>query len=130
YRSLFHPYPLATWNGMSDAEYVDLVEALEGAVTEVDGRGFVETPFGPRDDLAARLGMPADKLWVKDETGNVSGSHKGRHLFGLLVHLEVAEQLGFASPDDRPPLAIASCGNAALAAAAVAKAGGRQLEVF
>jgi threonine synthase len=69
-------------------------------------------------------------VWVKDETGNVSGSHKARHLFGLLVHLEVVERLGLASGRDRPPLAIASCGNAALAAAAVAKAGGRHLEVF
>jgi threonine synthase len=42
----------------------------------------------------------------------------------------VAEQLGLVSSDDRPPLAIASCGNAALAAAVVAKAGTRRLEVF
>ena len=24
-------------------------------------------------------------VWVKDETGNVSGSHKARHLFGVLL---------------------------------------------
>jgi threonine synthase len=71
-----------------------------------------------------------DGTWVKDETGNVSGSHKGRHLFGLLVHLEVAERLGLSRTEDRPPLAIASCGNAALAAAVVARAGGRALRVF
>ena len=96
----------------------------------MDGRGFRETPFGPRDDLAARLGLAGGDVWVKDETGNVSGSHKGRHLFGLLVHLEVVERLGLASSHDRPHLAIASCGNAALAAAVVAKAGRRRLEVF
>jgi len=33
-------------------------------------------------------------ILVKNETGNVSGSHKARHLFGLLVHLEVVERLG------------------------------------
>jgi len=69
-------------------------------------------------------------VWVKDETGNVSGSHKARHLFGLLVHLEVVERLGRADPHHRPQLAIASCGNAALAAAVVAAAGHRELEVF
>ena len=69
-------------------------------------------------------------MWVKDETGNVSGSHKARHLFGLLVHLEVVERLGLADPAHRPHLAIASCGNAALAAAVVAAAGGRVLDVF
>ena len=60
----------------------------------------------------------------------MSGSHKARHLFGLLVHLEVVERLGVADPEHRPHLAIASCGNAALAAAVVAAAGHRVLEVF
>jgi threonine synthase len=67
---------------------------------------------------------------VKNETGNVAGSHKGRHLFGLLVHLEVVERIGLAGAGDRPSLAIASCGNAALAAAVVARAGDRRLQVF
>ena len=44
---------------------------------------------------------------MKDETGNVAGSHKGRHLMGLAIWLEVVVHR------DRP-LAIASCGNAAL----------------
>jgi threonine synthase len=68
-------------------------------------------------------------LWVKDETGNVSGSHKGRHMMGLLVHLEVVEEIGLA-PREHQDLAIASCGNAALAAAVAARAGGRTLRVF
>ena len=28
-----------------------------------------------------------DDVWVKDETGNVGGSHKGRHLVTILLHL-------------------------------------------
>ena len=63
-------------------------------------------------------------MWVKDETGNVSGSHKGRHLMGVLIQLAVIERLGLARPGRRRDLAIASCGNAALAAAVVAGAGG------
>jgi threonine synthase len=42
----------------------------------------------------------------------------------------VLERLGLADPAHRPNLAIASCGNAALAAAVVAAAGGRVLDVF
>jgi len=68
-------------------------------------------------------------VWVKDETGSVAGSHKARHLFGLLVHLEVVRQLGMTKGPPLP-LAIASCGNAALAAAVVAAAGRRRLLVF
>ena len=67
---------------------------------------------------------------MKDQTGNVAGSHKGRHLMGLLLHLEVAERLWLAGPADRRDLAIASCGNATLAAAVVARAARRRLRVF
>jgi len=68
-------------------------------------------------------------VWVKDETANVSGSHKGRHLMGVLIHLEVMERAGLLGPARRE-LAIASCGNAALAAAVVARAGRWRLTVF
>ena len=131
YRQLFHAYHLARAGGIPDAEYCDLVARLDAAVAGVDGHGFVATPFGRADALSDRLGFASDGgVWVKNETGNVSGSHKARHLFGLLVHLEVVERLGLVDPSRRPHLAIASCGNAALAAAVVAAAGRRVLDVF
>ncbi len=131
YRRLFHAYHLARAGGMDDAQYRDLVERLDRAVADVDGHGFTTTPFLRSDALSERLGFAGDGgVWVKDETHNVSGSHKARHLFALLVHLEVAERLGRTDPSNRPHLAIASCGNAALAAAVVAAAGGRVLDVF
>src|SRR5204862_3473199 len=102
-------------------------------VARVDERGFRVTPFVREDDLSARLGFSPDGgLWVKNETGNVSGSHKARHLMGLLLHLEVGERVGVVDPGarDARPLAIASCGNAALAAAVVARAAERRLQVF
>lgn len=129
YRTLMHSYHLATAGGLSDSEYVDLVRQLDAAVARVDGRGFRVTPFREEPRLAAAAGL-SSPLLVKDETGNVAGSHKGRHLFGVLLHLEVAERLGLADAGERLPLAIASCGNAALAAAVVAAAGGRRLLVF
>jgi len=69
-------------------------------------------------------------VWVKDETGNVGGSHKARHLAGILLHLRAAELLGIAPTTQRPPLAIASCGNAAIAAATLARRLGWPLRVF
>jgi threonine synthase len=125
---LFHAYHLATANGMSDRAYVDLVRGLDDEVARVDGHGFVVTPFTAAPELAAQMGTAAS-IWVKDETGNVAGSHKARHLFGLIVHLEVVRSLGMTE-GQLPPLAIASCGNAALAAAVVAAAGRRRLLVF
>jgi threonine synthase len=131
YRRLFHAYHLGQAFGMADAEYVELVARLDEQVAAVDGHGFRVTPFARADRLSDRLGFAAGGgVWVKDETGNVSGSHKARHLFGLLVYLEVAERIGLVDAAERPALAIASCGNAALAAAVVAAAGRRRLDVF
>ena len=127
YRELFHAYHLGRANGMRDADHVHLVEQLDKAVAAVDGRGFSETPFARSDALSERLGC---ELWVKDETGNVSGSHKARHLTGLMIHLLVAEQTGLAREEEGRDLAIASCGNAALAAAVIARAADRRLRVF
>ncbi len=98
-----------------DAEYLEIVQRLDEAVAGVDAAGFSLTPF--RFDA----GLDA---WVKDETGGVGGSHKGRHLMGLAIWLEVVEI------ERTRPLAIASCGNAALAAAVIARAAARPLRVF
>src|ERR1700691_1243360 len=131
YRTLMHSYHVATARGISDAGYRDLVTSLDAAVADVDGRGFRVTPFFRSAGLSEALGFSAaGGVWVKDETGNVSGSHKGRHLMGVLIHLEVMAQAGLLDPENRPDLAIASCGNAALAAAVVARAGGWRLTVF
>jgi threonine synthase len=132
YRSMFHAYHLALAGGWSDAAYVGLVERLDAAVGAVDGTGFRATPFARNAALSEKLGFAHDGgVYVKDETGNVSGSHKARHLMGTLLELEVAAALDASpTPTSPAPFAIASCGNAALAAAVVAAAAGRDLDVF
>jgi threonine synthase len=132
YRKLLHAYHVAMEAGWSDSDYLDLVGELDESVERVTGVGFRETPLREERDLAAALGLRAP-LWVKDETANVSGSHKARHLMGVMLYLEVLERTGRGSRTpggDLPDLAIASCGNAALAAAVVARAAGRKLRVF
>ena len=131
------------------------VRQLDEAVAQVEGRGFDPTPFAPAPGLAEAVGLGGAELWVKDETGNVSGSHKARHLFGVALAHRLSDGSGVASPADDSlpvdtgpgggaagehdaddfepggsPYAIASCGNAALAAAVVARAVGRPLDVF
>ncbi len=131
YRTLLHAYHVAIGGGLSDVEFCSLVRHLDRAVAVIDGHGFAITPFARNNELSERLGFSAaGGVWVKDETHNVSGSHKARHLFGVLLQLEVAERIGLTGPAHRPDLAIASCGNAALGAAVLAAAAGRVLRVF
>ncbi len=122
FRTLLGSYQRA---GVEDAHWVEQVRALDQRVAEVDGHGFSTTPFVEAAALADAVGWRG-QLRVKDETGNVSGSHKARHLMGLLLYLETVP----GAPARERPLAISSCGNAALAAAVVARAAGRTLRVF
>lgn len=130
YRQRLHSYHRALARGWSDRRFVDLVETVDEQVAAVDGRGFRITPFLRAETLTALCGMDAagGGVWVKDETRNVSGSHKSRHLMGILLHLLVVEE--DRGVRRRPPLAIASCGNAALAAAVLARAVQWPLEVY
>ncbi len=104
---------------------------FKSLVTEINDRlkaggepGFEMTPFLVKDNIS---GIPGRTL-IKNETCNVSGSHKARHLMGNVIYLEVLNKAAIIQK--RPKLAIYSCGNAALGAAAVAKAAGYKLDVF
>ncbi len=130
YAELLHSTARARAAGWSSEGWAETVAALDAAVREADrpgAPGFRVTPCASAPALSAALGLQG-RLWCKDETGNVAGSHKARHLFGLALHLLVGQRL---DPERaQRPLAIASCGNAALAAAVVARGLGRALEVF
>lgn len=121
YRQLLWSWHRWTNAGNTDHDFVDLVNRINNSIAEVDGNGFVMTP----SRWVASLGItPARSVFTKDETANVGGSHKARHLMGLLLHLAVD------AVENERRLAIASCGNAALGAATVARAAGRPIDVF
>lgn len=123
YRELLSSYAEARELGWRDGDFVELVERLDAGLAQSGAGGFRVTPFQPQVPLAETIGFRGE-LWVKDETGNVAGSHKARHLFGLALAIEVE------AADDGRRLAIASCGNAALGAATVAQAAGRTIDVY
>jgi threonine synthase len=131
YRALLSPYHLCRSAGLMDDAWSEIVGALEDRLTAVDERAFRVTPMEPQPALANALGMNGS-LRVKDETGNVAGSHKGRHLMGVMLYLRILEagKLPAASGLRARPLAIASCGNAALAAAVIARAAEWPLDVY
>jgi threonine synthase len=131
YRAWLSPYRLARSAGLPDAVWGDIVGRLDARLAAVDGHGFRLTPMAAEPALAAALGRTG-RLLVKDETGNVAGSHKARHLMGVMAYLEVLEAARLPAGEGLRArrLAIASCGNAALAAAVVARAADWPLDVF
>ncbi len=112
--------------GLEPSDVIAMIRRLDAAVAQVDGHGFEPTPSVIKSSLASSIGLGSE-LWVKDETGNVSGSHKGRHLFGVAVQRMVDEAIGNVAEGR---FAIASCGNAALGATVVARALNHPIDVF
>lgn len=117
--------------GMTPVARQALIGGLDAKVAAVAGHGFRRTPTRRAAALSQALGFGDDGgVWLKDETGNVGGSHKSRHLFTILAHLAALETAGKAPWATRPELAISSCGNAAVAAATLAAAVEWPLRVF
>lgn len=81
------------------------------------GEGMTPILRGGR--LAEETGLP--NLWIKDESGNPTGSFKAR---GMSVALSMARALGLTR------LAVPSAGNAGAALAAYAARGGVEAEVY
>ncbi|MEO8033166.1 MAG: pyridoxal-phosphate dependent enzyme [Acidobacteriota bacterium] len=119
YRKLTLAWQTAMARGIRDAEFIAIVRDLEKRI----GTSFRETPLYEQSALAHAIDLHAD-LWVKNETGNVAHSHKARHLMAIAIWLAVVDR------GNRQRLAIASCGNAAIAAATVAHGMDRRLDVF
>ncbi len=121
--------------GLTEPERRAMVVEVDDKLVALAGTGLVTTPFARADALSDALGFAAEGgVWVKDETHQVAGSHKARHLFSALLHLIVAERFGRtpwgSRVGERRTLAIASCGNAALAASTLAATVQWPIQVF
>ena len=127
-------WQFAQARGMSDERAIALVQSVDDVIVKIGGVGFTRTPMLFQSALSDRLSFESPGgVWVKDETHNVGGSQKARHLMSILLHLLVAEELGIAPWADaaaRPTLAISSCGNAAIAASTLADAAKWPIDVF
>lgn len=137
YADFLGPYRMARNAGVSFGVYREIVEDVDRRVAKVAGTGFRVTPLRRHETIERALmerfgleeGLTAE-VWAKDETANVGGSHKGRHLMAIVIHLRLAQHLGWIGSDPPPRLAVASCGSAAFAAALLARAVNWPLEVF
>ncbi len=109
-RPHFRPFDL-TGRAPTLWRYAEVLPVREAAFRLTLGEGFTPLLAAPR--LAAELGV--EKLWVKDEGQNPTGSFKAR---GLAMAVARARELGVGE------VAIPSAGNAGSATAAYAAAAG------
>lgn len=128
FREFMASYQLANEHGKA-SWWLERVLALSNACERLTGRGFVRTPEIQADELAEAIDLPKGSLFVKNETLQLMGSHKSRHLAGAIMHLETLREIS-GEDQDKKTLAIFSCGNAAMGAAAIAGAAGYQLYAF
>lgn len=126
YREQLDVYRFVTSGEVGDERFVELVSMIDDRVATTWGHGFRVTPLIDGDSLAAAAGLES-KLSIKVEVRNVGGSHKARHLMGVMIHDQLRRASGHETADR---LAIASCGNAAIGAAVIARAMDRPLDVF
>lgn len=121
FKKFFYSYYLAE---KLNVNFDSIVDSINEELRKFGEPGFIMTPFIVKDNIKEIPG----KTLIKNETVNVSGSHKARHLMGNIIYLEVLRKANIIQ--EKPKLAIYSCGNAALGAAAVAKAAAYALSVF
>jgi threonine synthase len=133
YRHLLSSYQIFGEEGGSDQQFIDMAESLNERIATLDGAGFQVSPMiKVGAEHCAEMGLEDHLLLIKNETGNVSGSHKARHLMSVMLYLLTLERRGswLGNGLRQRRLAIASCGNAALGAAVIARAADWPLDVF
>ncbi len=107
--------------------YLAMLESLNENLLAYTDLTFEATPTLRARTLEHALGR-AGAVFLKDETVNVAGSHKARHLMGTLLYLEAHRRL--AQETMKTPLAVYGCGDAAVAAAVMARVGEYPLHCF
>lgn len=118
---------LGSCDPLDPDRYDILLDYFQKPMTSCEGKCFQVTPLTEASGITEIL-EGKGRIWIKDETENITGSHKGRHLMATLLYLEVSRLL--RQETEKRVLAIYSCGNAAAAAAAVARAGSYELHAF
>jgi threonine dehydratase len=128
FRETLGSWHLALEEGIT-AQWERSLKELDTGARHLTGQGIGRTPLVDASPLARALGLDGKNLFLKNETLNLLGSHKSRHHMGAILYLEML-RLGKTSDGNRSPLAIFSCGNAAMGASAVAGAMGYPLYTF
>ncbi|MFW5735245.1 MAG: PLP-dependent lyase/thiolase [Oceanidesulfovibrio sp.] len=122
FRNAFSSHLLAGEQG-----HLGLLEGINDNLLRFQGLTFEATALFAAGPLARAVGHDG-LLLAKDETANVAGTNKARHLMGSLLYLEAHRRLTDSAA--KTPLATAGSPDEALGAAVVARAGEYPLHCF
>ncbi|MCF7790457.1 MAG: pyridoxal-phosphate dependent enzyme [Victivallales bacterium] len=106
-----------------NVDFGEIINNIQKRLSATVKKEFSFTPVSIHNNIST-----LKNLIIKNETVNVSGSHKSRHLMGNILYLEVLRKAGILNY--KPNLSVYSCGNAAIAAAIIANAAEYNLDVF
>jgi threonine synthase len=109
-------------------DYKEIVRNVDIGLKKLGMPPFHITPLTNSKELENKLGLSSHTLFIKDETENVTNSHKARHGMANLLYIEALRRI--KKEKEKKQLAIYSCGNAALGAAAIAASLGYKLFTF
>lgn len=127
FRDLFASYQLLK-EGRVMRVYRKLIEQINKGLKKQKEPRLSCTQLVSGRNLGEKLNLPQSSLFIKFDAANVTGSHKTRHAMGNLLYLEAIRI--FEGEKTKKDLAIYSCGNAALGAAAIASTLGYKLYTF
>jgi threonine synthase len=116
-------------HGFDAAARADLVHWLDGQLVAIGSEPFRPVRMHRSNDLDAHLGfVDGGGVFIADTTHEPGQSQKARHLVSALLWLLAMERIDPSRK--RARLAIASCGNAAIAASTLARAVEWPIDVF
>ena len=122
FKFFYFSYYLAEYYSVN---YQEIIDKINNNLINI---GEPKFNFTELEEIKFEYNLKQINCLLKNETNNVAGSHKARHLMGNIIYLEVLRNAGLLK--GKPELAIYSCGNAAMGASAIAKAAGYKLKVF
>jgi hypothetical protein len=125
YQTLLFTHQTTLELNLDDENYLELVHKLDTNIETINNINFRTTQLTHHPSLDA---LTDTTTLVKNETNNISNSHKTKHLFNIALHLKIVRHTEL-EPTPAPKLSITSYNNTTLTATIMTKTTARALDV-
>ena len=126
YKIFFFSYYLSQYLKI---DFDKIIHNIDENLKIINRNTFIKTKIVSYDLNQIDINVKKNiKIFIKNETNNISGSHKSRHLMGNIIYFDILYKSNIYT--SKPKLGIYSCGNAAMAASIIAKSAKYQLNAY